>query len=203
MRCKQMRIVQLTFVFLFFALVRVSGTPPVSNDVDLSGAMQQGIVVTGTVSDQEGSLPGVSVAVKGTTQGVVTDLSGKFTITVPNRDAVLIFSFVGYVTQEIEVGEAYFLRAWWQHELLRCYGGLSEDGKALGYVIVTRTFSEDECETINTLPRNTFEECVQQILDDCDTALVYLPMKYNSDVNNNADDPYWFQSQFKRTVVQE
>ena len=105
MRCKQMRIVQLTFVFLFFALVRVSGTPPVSNDVDLSGAMQQGIVVTGTVSDQEGSLPGVSVAVKGTTQGVVTDLSGKFTITVPNRDAVLIFSFVGYVTQEIEVGD--------------------------------------------------------------------------------------------------
>ena len=65
---------------------------------------QQGIVITGTVNDENGSLPGVSVFIKGTTQGVVTDINGKFTITVPSRESVLVFSFIGYASQEITVG---------------------------------------------------------------------------------------------------
>ena len=69
------------------------------------GALQQGITITGTVSDNSGeTLPGVNVMVKGTQIGNVTDVNGKYTITVPNREAVLVFTFVGYTGQETVVG---------------------------------------------------------------------------------------------------
>ena len=76
------------------------------------------------------------------------------------------------------IGETYFLRAWWQMELLRTYGGLSKDGRALGYIIVTDKDDFDDSERMNHLPRNTFEECVEQIFNDCDTAIAYLPLQY-------------------------
>jgi TonB-dependent SusC/RagA subfamily outer membrane receptor len=63
-------------------------------------------IVTGTVTDETGEpMPGVNVVVKGTNTGVVTDLSGRYTITVPNRDAVLVFSFMGYDSSEVIVGD--------------------------------------------------------------------------------------------------
>ena len=68
-----------------------------------SGAID--VAVSGKVVDEKGAeLPGVSVAVKGSTQGTTTDGTGRFRITVPNPSAVLVFSFVGYVSQEIVVG---------------------------------------------------------------------------------------------------
>lgn len=61
--------------------------------------------VSGVVKDQYGELmPGVSVAVKGTTTGTITDLNGSFNVTVNSNDAVLVISFIGYKTQEIKVG---------------------------------------------------------------------------------------------------
>jgi TonB-linked SusC/RagA family outer membrane protein len=59
--------------------------------------------VTGTVSDGEGPLPGASVVVKGTTQGVSTDFDGNYTIEV-GADDTLQFSYIGYAAQEIVVG---------------------------------------------------------------------------------------------------
>lgn len=62
--------------------------------------------ITGTVTDADGlTLPGVSIVVKGTTQGTITDLDGKYNITVPETGAVLIFSSIGFTSQEITVGE--------------------------------------------------------------------------------------------------
>ncbi len=65
------------------------------------------IVVTGTVMDGKfgGGLPGANVVVKGTQTGTQTDIDGKFTIKVPNGDAVLVISAIGYVTQNIKVGD--------------------------------------------------------------------------------------------------
>ncbi|MDG2504085.1 MAG: TonB-dependent receptor plug domain-containing protein, partial [Flavobacteriaceae bacterium] len=60
--------------------------------------------VTGNVSDNEGPLPGVSVIIKGTAQGVVTDFDGNYTISVSNQEAELVFSYLGFLTQEITVG---------------------------------------------------------------------------------------------------
>ncbi len=62
--------------------------------------------IAGRVSDAvsgEG-LPGVNILLKGTQQGTTTDAEGTFKVTVSNDEAVLVFSFVGYVSQEIVVG---------------------------------------------------------------------------------------------------
>ena len=67
--------------------------------------MKQGIPISGVVSDTEGNtLPGVNVVIKGTQQGTVTDLNGGYSLSVPNEDATLVFSFLGYASQEILVG---------------------------------------------------------------------------------------------------
>ena len=59
--------------------------------------------VSGTVSDDNGPLPGANVIVKGTSLGVTTDFDGNYTIGNIPSDAILLFSFVGYLTQEVEV----------------------------------------------------------------------------------------------------
>jgi TonB-linked SusC/RagA family outer membrane protein len=65
----------------------------------------QQITVRGTVEDNRGeTLPGVSVVIKGTTQGTITDVSGEFTIQVPDENATLRFSYLGYNTKEVIVG---------------------------------------------------------------------------------------------------
>jgi len=59
--------------------------------------------VTGTVSDSNGPLPGASVVVKGTTNGTQTDFDGNYTLNAVESDATLVFSYIGYKTQEIPV----------------------------------------------------------------------------------------------------
>ena len=78
-------------------LAHPAGTDPVSPVVEQ--------VVSGKVTDEKGGgLPGVTVVVKGTSQGTNTDTDGNFRLTVPSANSVLVFSFVGYARQEIAVG---------------------------------------------------------------------------------------------------
>jgi hypothetical protein len=66
---------------------------------------QQGVRITGSVTDDGGELlSAVSVTIRGTTQGTMTDDRGEYSMTVPVDTTVLIFSSVGYQTQEIAVG---------------------------------------------------------------------------------------------------
>ncbi len=60
--------------------------------------------VTGTVTAEEAPLPGVTVVVKGTTVGTVTNADGNYTLSVPANAKVLLFSFIGMKSQEIEIG---------------------------------------------------------------------------------------------------
>ena len=71
-----------------------------------SMANQQTITITGNVtssSDGQG-LPGVNIRVKGTGIGMITNIQGNYSIEVPGNDAVLVFSYIGYETQEVTVG---------------------------------------------------------------------------------------------------
>jgi len=82
---------RLTFLLLLLGIMQLSA--------------QQGVTVSGKVSDAEGQpLPGVNVIIKGTTQGIVTGYDGDFTLQVPNANAVLVFSYIGYISQEVVVG---------------------------------------------------------------------------------------------------
>lgn len=80
------------------------------NEIELKSNITENIpqsrVVTGSVSTVEdpSGLPGVNIVIKGTTQGTVTDIEGNYRIEVPGEDAVLVFSSIGFITQEAVVG---------------------------------------------------------------------------------------------------
>jgi hypothetical protein len=72
-------------------------------------------------------------------------------------------------------GEAFALRAWFQWDLLQKFGGKGANGEMLGFPIVTTVLGVND--EIN-LARNTYDECVKQIIADCDSALKYLPLAH-------------------------
>lgn len=94
----------LAFTYCLLTLISVA------NAGNLPGVRPVDEMITGTVTDEGGlGLPGVSVIVKGTTKGTNTDAQGSYRIRVPDRNrsdgpAVLVFSFVGYMTREETVG---------------------------------------------------------------------------------------------------
>ena len=69
-------------------------------------SIQQGLIVSGTISDADGPLPGVTIVIKGESRGTTTDSNGQFTITVPGKESILQFSYIGYAAQE-EIGRAH------------------------------------------------------------------------------------------------
>lgn len=78
---------------------------PTNSFATVNEVYQQSITVKGKVTDKDGEpLPGVSVTVKGTTTGVMTDVDGNYSINVPNSNAVLILSYMGFTSQEHKVG---------------------------------------------------------------------------------------------------
>ncbi len=82
--------------------------------------------VVGTVTDVKGeTLIGVNVTIKGTTKGTITDLNGKFSISVPGSSTVLAFSYIGYISQEVKVGSQKTISV-----------VLKEDAKSLDEVVV-------------------------------------------------------------------
>ncbi len=83
--------------------------------------------VTGKVMEEGGSpLPGVNVLVKGTQTGTVTDSDGKYSLNVPSASSILVFSFIGYTTVEVEVAERSIVEV-----------TLKSDVTQLGEVVVT------------------------------------------------------------------
>ena len=82
--------------------------------------------VSGSISDGDGPLPGVTVIEKGTDNGVSSDFDGNYTITTTNQDAILVFSYIGFLTQEISVGDSSSMDV-----------QLSQDVQGLEEVVVT------------------------------------------------------------------
>ena len=80
-------------------------TPTVgTNEPSVASPIDDAITVTGTVTDEAGTpLPGVNIVIKGTVRGTTTDAQGKFTLSVDDESATLIFSFIGYQLQEVVV----------------------------------------------------------------------------------------------------
>jgi hypothetical protein len=72
-------------------------------------------------------------------------------------------------------GEAFALRAYFEWDLLQKFGGMGTNGQMLGFPIITDVV--DPYGDIN-YARNTYDECVAQIIEDCDSALKYLPLAY-------------------------
>ncbi|MDF9798882.1 TonB-linked SusC/RagA family outer membrane protein [Catalinimonas alkaloidigena] len=111
-------------------------------------------VIQGVVRDKEdgGPLPGVNVLVKNTTIGTVTDGEGSYTINVPNEDDVLVFSTIGYITQEVtlngrsEIDVSMDVNVQSLDEVVVTALGIKKETKKLGYAVST---VESEQVTVN------------------------------------------------------
>ena len=90
--------------------------------------------ITGRVTDTGGNaMPGVNVLVKGTSEGTATDATGRYSISVSDDAATLVFSFIGYATQEIEIANRTSIDV-----------TMAEDTRQLGEVVVTALGVERE-----------------------------------------------------------
>jgi TonB-dependent starch-binding outer membrane protein SusC len=117
---------------------------------------------TGTVMDDQGeTLPGVSVVVKGTTTGAATDIDGNFRFTTNNPEEFLVFSFVGYKTQEIQAKAGVTVRV----TLLSATVGLGEI-VVIGYGTqkkssVTGAISQVKSDALEGMPILRLEQALQ------------------------------------------
>lgn len=108
------------------------------------------IPVKGTVKDEKGMpLPGVTVVVKGTTVGVTTGADGSFSITVPDEysNSTLVFSFIGYATQEVKIGNQSVINV-----------SMAADTKALQEVVVVGYGTMEKKEVSSAVTTVTSDE---------------------------------------------
>lgn len=83
--------------------------------------------ISGRVTDlNKAPIPGINVLLKGTTQGTITDIDGNYRISVPEDAQTLVFSFVGYETQEVDINERSVINV-----------SMTEGARELGEVVVT------------------------------------------------------------------
>ena len=121
--------------------------------------MAQELAVSGTVSDTEGPLPGVNIVEKGTTNGVTTDFDGNYTISVAS-DAVLVFSYIGYMTQEVPVAGNT------QMDIV-----LQVDAQALDEVVIVGFGSQAKVDVTGAISQIKQEEIKQIVNSDPTNAL--------------------------------
>lgn len=71
----------------------------------INQVFSQSQAITGKVVDEDGiGLPGATVQVKGTNTGIITDIDGNYSIEISENRGVLVFSFIGYLSEEVEIG---------------------------------------------------------------------------------------------------
>lgn len=112
--------------------------------------------ISGTITDENGQpFPGVNVVVKGTSTGTTTDTNGKYSLTVENESATLVFSFVGYKTIEIALAGRTLIDVAMEadiqslDEVVVTALGIERSAKSLGYA--TSKVNSDQL-TINRTP---------------------------------------------------
>lgn len=119
--------------------------------------------VTGTVlsGEDDSGLPGVNVVVQGTTVGTVTDIEGNYSLTVPDENSILVFSSVGFISEEIAVGVKTVINITLAPDIT----ALSEI-VVVGYgtqkkAVVTGAISSVKAEDITALPVLSAQEALQ------------------------------------------
>ena len=118
--------------------------------------------INGTVvSDAGEPLPGVTIILKGTTTGTVTDLEGNFSISVPERPGTLVFSFVGFTPKEVSFTEATTFNV-----------TLGEDTKALEEVVVVGYGTQKRADVTGAIATMDAEKLTERPLQRVDQALV-------------------------------
>ncbi|WP_162996520.1 TonB-dependent receptor [Mucilaginibacter celer] len=134
------------------------------------------IAVKGKIVDEKGQpFPGVNVQVKGTQTGTISKSDGTYSINVPDDNAVLVFSFVGFVKQEVPVGSKTEINV-----------TLAEDKKSLGEVVVTGYSTQSKHTLTSAIVSVKGEEITKRVATD-PTALLQGQLPGLSVIQNSAE----------------
>ncbi|MCF2497827.1 SusC/RagA family TonB-linked outer membrane protein [Dyadobacter chenhuakuii] len=108
----------------------------------MANAAKPDRTITGKITDENSlGLPGVSVVLKGTTSGTISDSEGRYTVTVPDNAATLIYSYVGYLSQEVAIGSESVIDILMKpdarnlNEVVVTALGIKQETKRLGYAV--------------------------------------------------------------------
>lgn len=126
----------------------------------LSYAVDRKISGTVTASDDDSPMVGVSVTIKGTTNGTITDIDGKYSITAP-ENGTLVFSFIGYTTKEATVGNQSLINV-----------TLDTDSEALDEIVVVGYGTQKKSHTTGSISKVVNEDLDQIAVARVDDALV-------------------------------
>lgn len=135
--------------------------------------MQQPITITGTVKDVDNEyLIGVNIQVKGTNIGVVSDENGKYSISVPNQNSVLVFSYIGFIAVEQTVSNRRVIDITLSEDLQQL-----EEVVVIGYGAVARKDVTTAVSTVSTkdLDERPVVDAVQTIQGKAAGVHVYMP----------------------------
>lgn len=132
--------------------------------------------ITGSITDSTGPLPGASVVVKGTSVGTTSDFDGNYSINVPNGATRLVFSYVGYAQQEIEIGGRTNINV-----------TMLEDAQALSEVVVIGYGTQRKADLTGAVGSIDAVEIVKQPIVSPDQVLAGTISGVN--ITNRSGDP--------------
>ena len=135
--------------------------------------IREEVNVSGRVTSAEDNLglPGVNIRVKGTSEGVITDVDGRYSLTVPSEESTLVFSYVGFLPEEVVVGSKTIINV-----------TLRPDVEALSEVVVVGYGTQQRAEvtgavasisaaTLKEVPVVNFENAIQGRVAGVDVAV--------------------------------
>ncbi|MGV3640628.1 MAG: SusC/RagA family TonB-linked outer membrane protein [Adhaeribacter sp.] len=147
---KQKLLERTRYVLLLYFLVLQAGA-----------ALAQGLSVKGKITDENGQpLPGVTILLKGTSNGVTTNTEGDYSLNLPNGNGTLVVSFIGYTPQEIPVNNRTTIAV-----------RLVPDAKALGEVVVVAYGQQKKATVTGSIATIQTKELVQSPVSNLTNAL--------------------------------
>src|SRR5512139_987836 len=140
-------------ILLFLSLMLITG----------SLVMAQTVLISGTVTGSEDGLPlpGVNITVKGTTVGAITGADGKYSLSAPAGSQALIFSFIGFVTQEVPIQGRTTVNVVLRQDLYNV-----EEVVVVAYGTqqkrdITGSVASVDIESLKSLPTQSFDQALQ------------------------------------------
>jgi TonB-linked SusC/RagA family outer membrane protein len=145
-------------------------------DLVSDGRTLQEIVVKGQVKSSETgeAMPGVNILVKGTVGGTVTDAEGRYAVSVPGRDAVLVFSFIGFVSHEVAVEGREIIDV-----------SMKEDIRSLEQVVVVGYGTQKKVNLTGAVTQITSDKLESRNVTNIDQALQGIAPGLNITTNAN------------------
>ena len=133
-------------------------------------------VISGTVTDATGALPGVNVVVQGTTTGTVTDFDGNYSINAPEGATNLVFSYIGYTTQQVPISGRSTINI-----------TMAEDAQALSEVVVVGYGTQRKADLTGAVGSIGAADIVSKPITSPDQALAGTISGVN--ITNRSGDP--------------